>query len=283
MSRKRLDDSWTTWLRENLQRGCNAEELLGILLRNAFDVGSIRAAMGPHYPGQSPTALAAEGREPDPIDFRAIAGVRLTRPGSGARQFPTDKVQLYTFEGFLSNAECDEVVAIIDRNLRPSTVTIESSDKAFRTSRTSDLSLVDSDVVTRLDDRIARTVGIRPAYSEGIQAQRYERGGQFKHHTDYFEPGTQEYADHAGLRGNRTWTFMVYLNDVKSGGGTHFAALGHAFMPIKGMAVAWNSLRPDGTVNPDTLHAGMPVDAGHKVIITKWFRERGIGPMLFDE
>jgi prolyl 4-hydroxylase len=45
--------------------------------------------------------------------------------------------------------------------------------------------------------------------------------------------------------------------------------------------VIWNNLRPDGTVNPDTLHAGMPVLAGHKIIITKWFRERGSGPMFY--
>jgi prolyl 4-hydroxylase len=39
------------------------------------------------------------------------------------------------------------------------------------------------------------------------------------------------------------------------------------------MAVIWNNLYPDGTPNPDTLHQGMPVKAGHKAIITKWFRK----------
>jgi prolyl 4-hydroxylase len=282
MSRKRLDAGWTAWLNENIQRQCNPEELLAILLRNAFDLASIRGAMGAHYPGQSLTALAAENRKPDPVDHRALARVRITRPESGASRFKTDKLQLYTIDAFLNDAECDELVSIIDRHLRPSSITLPTPDKAFRISQTSDLSLIDSPVVATLDERIARALGIRAAYSEGIQAQRYDPGGQFKYHTDYFEPGTPEYAQHASAQGNRTWTFMVYLNDVESGGATHFPAIDHAFMPVKGRAVAWNSLRSDGTVNADTLHAGTIVSAGHKIIITKWFRERGTGPMFWD-
>jgi prolyl 4-hydroxylase len=283
MSTKRLDASWTGWLKENLQRGCNPEELLGILLKNAFDIRSIRDAMGSEFPDQSPLALAAERREPDPIDFAAVASVRLTQPGSGAQRFDSDRVQLYTLAGFMSDAECDGLVAIIDRHLRPSTVTIESSDRGYRTSRTSDLSLLRSDVVARIDEKIAGALGIRLPYSEGIQAQRYDVGEQFKQHTDYFEPGTTEYAEHAGARGNRTWTFMAYLNHVEGGGATRFLALDHAFAPVKGTALAWNNLRADGTVNPDTLHAGEPVTAGHKIIITKWFRERGRGPMRYPD
>lgn len=282
MSGKALDASWGGWLDENLVRGCNPEELLGILLQHGFDIVSIRSAMGAKYPRHSPLALLAEKREADPVDLQTIMTPRLTREKSGAVRFASDKLQLYTLERFLSPDECDVLVAIIDRHLRPSTVTIATADRAYRTSRTSDLSLVPSDVVTALDEKIARTLGIHPSYSEGIQAQRYDTGQQFKQHTDYFEPGTKEYLQYAGARGNRTWTFMVYLNDVEAGGATRFFSLDHQFEPIKGTAVVWNSLRADGSVNPDTLHAGMPVTAGHKIIITKWFRERGEGAMRYE-
>lgn len=280
MSTRSLDANWTGWLNENLQRGCDTEELVRILLQNAFDIRSIRAAMGVFYPANSPTVLRAEQRAPDPIDYRAIANPRLTHAGSGAVRYPSDKVQLYTIARFMSDAECDETVALINAHLRPSTVTIPSADRAFRTSQTSDLSLLADPLVARLDQLIESALGIRLPYAEGIQAQRYDVGQQFKQHTDYFEPGTPEYVQHAGARGNRTWTFMVYLNDVTAGGSTRFFALDHAFEPVKGMAVVWNNLRADGTVNPDSLHAGMPVESGHKIIITKWFRERGVGPML---
>ena len=282
MSTKRLDESWTGWLNENIGRGCNPEELLAILLRNAFDIRSIRSAMGEHFPEHSPIALAAENRRDVPVDMQTVANPRLTRADSGAVRFESTKVQLYVIDHFLSNDECDQIVAIINRHLRPSTITIPSSDPSFRTSRTCDLSRVENPVVAQLDDKIARMLGIHPSYSEEIQAQRYDVGQQFKAHTDYFEPGTGEYAEHGGWRGNRTWTFMVYLNDVERGGATNFIALDHAFEPLKGRALAWNNLHPDGTVNPDTAHAGLPVTAGHKIIITKWFRERGRGAMAYN-
>jgi prolyl 4-hydroxylase len=132
------------------------------------------------------------------------------------------------------------------------------------------------------DRKISRTLGIRLPYSEGIQAQRYDIGQQFKAHTDYFEPGTGEYSKFADDRGNRTWTFMVYLNEGMGGGGTKFFAIDRTFLPKKGQAVIWNNLNPDGTPNAATKHSGEPVTAGHKIIITKWFRELGSGPMFHD-
>jgi prolyl 4-hydroxylase len=119
-------------------------------------------------------------------------------------------------------------------------------------------------------------------YSEGIQAQRYDVGQQFKPHWDYFEPGTKEYLRFAGTRGNRTWTFMVYLNEGMEGGGTRFTELGHTFQPKTGLAVLWNNLKSDGTPNTFTKHSGEPVLSGHKIIITKWFRAIGEGPVFHE-
>jgi prolyl 4-hydroxylase len=120
-------------------------------------------------------------------------------------------------------------------------------------------------------------------YAEGVQGQHYVIGQEFKQHTDFFEPGTDEYLLHTSSKGNRTWTFMVYLNDVLEGGGTRFIDLKHMIQPQRGRAVIWNNLKEDGTPNYKTLHAGMPVIAGHKTIITKWFREIGTGPMFLTD
>jgi len=59
---------------------------------------------------------------------------------------------------------------------------------------------------------------------------------------------------------------------VESGGETAFVNVGLAIPPKAGTAVLWNNLRADGTPNFDTMHHGTPVKAGHKAIITKWFR-----------
>jgi prolyl 4-hydroxylase len=274
MSKRILDPSWTKWLDENLRRNCPAEELLGILLQHDFTVDSIKCAMGERFPGSSPLL----GRDATQIDYVALAALSIT----GGRQFPSDRLQLFVIDEFLSPEICDAVVAISDRHLRPSTVTTGNRDPGYRTSSTCDLGLVPEPLVKQVDERIARAMGIRPTYSEGIQAQRYEVGQQFKAHTDFFSPGTEEYSAYAAKNGgNRTWTFMVYLANVERGGGTRFFSIDHTFLPKKGQAVVWNNLNSDGTVNPATVHAGLPVEAGRKIVITKWFREIGSGPMFY--
>ena len=114
------------------------------------------------------------------------------------------------------------------------------------------------------------------------QVQRYDVGQQFKPHRDCFEPGTNTYQRLAGLRGNRTWTFMVYLNEDMQGGATHFTEIGQVISPKTGMALLWNNLLEDGSPNQATLHCGEPVTRGHKVIITKWFRVFGDGPVFYE-
>jgi len=271
MSRERaLDASWKSWLQQNLTRGCSRPELVQILKSNGFSLSSIRANMGDEFPEDTPP--------PDPLQLPPL----VRKPPPRLRKVETDELDIYTLDDFLSHRECDRLVALINHHLRPSTVTVEGTDKKFRTSQTCDLSLLRSPVAIDCDKKISRTLGIRLPYSEGIQAQRYDIGQQFKAHTDYFEPGTGEYSKFADDRGNRTWTFMVYLNEGMGGGGTKFFAIDHTFVPKKGQAVIWNNLNPDGTPNANTLHSGEPVTAGHKIIITKWFRELGSGPTFHE-
>jgi prolyl 4-hydroxylase len=40
------------------------------------------------------------------------------------------------------------------------------------------------------------------------------------------------------------------------------------------MLVLWNNMDEIGAPNEQTLHEGVPVTAGTKYIVTKWFRER---------
>jgi prolyl 4-hydroxylase len=76
---------------------------------------------------------------------------------------------------------------------------------------------------------------------------------------------------------------MIYLNTTEAGGGTHFTAIDTILYPQAGRAVIWNNLYADGSPNPDTIHHGMPVERGTKVIITKWFRDKGVGSMFTAE
>jgi prolyl 4-hydroxylase len=285
MSGQQLDDIWVAWLQQNLARKCDPKQLLEILLKNGFSEQSVREHMGTLFPAGSP--LFRHILQVDKVvvpDYKALSEIRITRkiPGLNAEQVLTPKLQLYMLDAFMSNAECDRIIKISSEYLRPSTVTTGDRDKGYRTSSTSDLSLLNHPYVQKIEEKIARAAGICLPYSEGIQVQRYEVGQGFGPHTDYFEPGTHEYATYAGNRGQHTWTFMVYLNEGMKGGGTKFFAIDKVFTPKKGAAVIWNNLRPDGSPNHETLHSGLAVEAGNKIVITKWFREGGRGAMFYE-
>ena len=204
----------------------------------------------------------------------SVAGLLPAHPGM--RRVPTPKAELYQLAGFLPPALCTDLVALIERDRRPSTIADPNGDHYFRTSETCDLDPALAPVQD-LEQRLFALNGIDPAHGEPIQGQRYEVGQEFKSHTDYFEPGGADFERFCSVAGNRTWTFMIYLNDVEAGGATRFKLIDKIFQPERGKLLCWNNKRPDGTLNPATLHHGMKVRRGVKYVITKWYRERPWG------
>lgn len=194
----------------------------------------------------------------------------------GLRQVPTERLELFDCPDFLPPDLCAELVRLIDIDRRPSTIADANGDSYFRTSETCDLS-ADEPAVKDLEARLLALNGIDPAHGEPVQGQRYAVGQEFKPHTDYFEPGGLDFDRYCSIAGNRTWTCMIYLNDVEAGGGTRFKVIGKTFQPETGKLVCWNNKRLDGRPNPNTLHHGMKVRKGVKYVITKWYRERPWG------
>ncbi len=191
----------------------------------------------------------------------------------GVRKVPSGKLSQFLLPQFFSPAECDALIARINANVRPSTITDDNGDPEFRTSATGQLDHSDP-VIAAIDQRICEWIGIAPSYGEPLQGQRYETGQEFKAHTDYFEPTGIDFEEHIHIAGQRTWTAMAYLNRVDAGGVTRFLSTGKLHQPEVGKLLAWCNLNPDGSVNPDTLHHAMKVRKGRKYIVTKWFRER---------
>jgi prolyl 4-hydroxylase len=227
---------------------------------------------------------AFEGRRPvTDVDHTALSQIAITRRAlhlPDLQRAPTPKAQLYVWRNFLVPEVCDAVVALIDQRLRDSTTADAFADPKIRTSRTSDLGQLGHDLIMQLDELMAEAIGIHWSYADVTQGQRYDVDQEYKAHYDYFAPGSHEYNIFCQFLGQRTWTFMIYLNDVEEGGGTRFRRLEKTIMPEKGKAVIWNNLNPDGSINPYTIHHGMKVRKGTKYVITKWFRERGWGNMF---
>ena len=268
---------WLGWLGENIKRGCNVAELVLTLLNSGFSEASVQHAIkAQRGGGESAPELAdpqAPLRQPD---FAALASPHLVSADNRylVTSLCSPKLQLYLVQDFLTVAECDVLIDLATRAFRPSTVTIDSTPGDYRTSETADLLPGKNVTVDSIDQKIVDCMGIGLPYAETTQIQRYRVGQEFKAHTDFFAPGSDEYQTYAAEQGNRTWTFMVYLNDVERGGGTRFHNINRTITPRRGMAVVWNNRYADGAVNHDTLHAGLSVEAGEKFVITKWFRER---------
>lgn len=192
---------------------------------------------------------------------------------AGMRQVPSSRLTVLSCPHFLPPTLCGALIALIDKDRRPSTIADANGDKYFRTSETCDLS-ADEPAVQDLEARLLALNGIDPAHGEPVQGQRYDVGQEFKNHTDFFEPQGADFHKFCAVAGNRTWTFMIYLNEVEAGGATRFKVVGKTFQPETGKLVCWDNHREDGSLNPATLHHGMKVRKGVKYVITKWYRER---------
>ncbi len=284
MNKQQFDEGWLEWVRLNVSRGCDITGIHAILVKHNFD------------PNEALQKIAEASRDNTVLSETATAGSSKTKivkdnhvPVIEAKQSPRntglmiptgvkldfEEAEVYSIDKFLSEAECIHLTNHIRNNLRKSTTTNDAGTYAdFRTSSTCDLGLIDDTLISDIDKRICRLMGITPEESETIQGQWYEVGQEFKAHTDYFEPGTKEYQEHTMEKGQRTWTVMVYLNTVQEGGQTHFPELDVAFQPVTGTALIWNSLTESGEPNPATLHHAQPVIQGYKAIITKWFRSK---------
>lgn len=198
----------------------------------------------------------------------------LSHPG--VQRVPSDKLELFQLKDFLPPAMCSELIELIDKDRRPSTLADAGDDLYFRTSETCDLS-ADEEVVKKLEVLLFALNGIDPTHGEPVQGQRYDVGQEFKAHCDYFNPGGSDWVKYCSVAGQRTWTFMIYLNEVDAGGATRFKTIGKTFQPEVGKLVCWNNRRSDGRENPNTLHHGMKVRKGVKYVITKWYREKPWG------
>jgi prolyl 4-hydroxylase len=185
----------------------------------------------------------------------------------------TSPVELFAIGDFIDHEDCAKLCGMIDAVARPSSLHELDYASGFRTSYSGDLDPRDP-LVTAVSQRIDALLGLDSVIGEPVQGQRYTPGQQFKPHNDWFYTSEGYWPQEEARGGQRSWTAMVYLNDVEAGGATLFTQLGIQIEPKRGALLIWNNALPDGRPNEATLHAGTPVVRGVKYIITKWYRTR---------
>lgn len=84
-----------------------------------------------------------------------------------------------------------------------------------------------------------------------------------------------------GLRllAERILTMIVWLSEDYEGGETLFMTTGARLRGRTGDALLFRNALPDGSRDPASGHAGLPVTAGEKFIASRWIRARPFLPL----
>jgi prolyl 4-hydroxylase len=181
----------------------------------------------------------------------------------------SDRPRAWTVSGLLTQAECGWLVRQAEPYLQPSVVVDPTTGRMVpnpvRKSDGATFGVLQEDaVVSAINRRIACLTGTALDSGEPLQVLRYRPGDEYKAHFDALPPGGNQ----------RIATVLVYLNDGYEGGETAFLRTGASFRGRKGDALLFLNVQADGAPDPMSLHAGLPVRRGEKLIATRWIRER---------
>ncbi|RYF33492.1 MAG: 2-oxoglutarate-dependent dioxygenase, partial [Comamonadaceae bacterium] len=184
--------------------------------------------------------------------------------------------RVIVFGDLLADEECDALIAAARVRLaRSLTVETQTGGEVLNVDRTSDgmfFERGESEIVSRIEQRIAALLRWPLEFGEGLQVLRYAPGAQYRPHYDYFDPSEPGTPTILRRGGQRVATLLMYLQEPEQGGSTTFPDVGLEVAPARGTGVFFSYDRPDPATR--TLHGGAPVLAGEKWVATKWLRER---------
>jgi prolyl 4-hydroxylase len=184
-------------------------------------------------------------------------------------------------EGFIDAALCawliERAAPLQEASLVYDAVTGKPMERDVRTNTSATFSLAEIDVpMLLLRERIANTLGVPVSHQENLSVFHYVPGQRFTTHVDYLTP-TRDRADIAA-KGQRPYTFLVYLNDDFDAGETHFIDLGCKLRGKTGEALFWRNVMEAGEPDLWTTHEGVSPTRGEKWLLSVFVRDK---PQVF--
>ena len=184
--------------------------------------------------------------------------------------------RVLVFADLASPVECQALIELARPRLaRSLTVAVDDGSEKLHEDRTSHgmfFTRGETELIRRLEQRMAHLLGWPVQNGEGLQVLQYLPGAQYKPHHDYFEPTEPGTPTLVARGGQRVATLILYLNEPQRGGATIFPDARLDVLPKQGHAVFFSYDRPHASTR--SLHGGAPVIEGEKWIATKWLRER---------
>lgn len=220
--------------------------------------------------------LDADRADPDAAEQLALIGtMALDEQGEGIVPREAEQLsaapRILLFRNFLSDAEADYLVARATPRFQPALVvhpvTRQQVPDPIRTSNLAAFPLaLEQPAIHAINRRIAAASRTDVRAGEPLTVLRYRPGQQYRAHLD-----TLPQADNQRLA-----TMLIYLNDGYGGGETHFPKLGLKVRAQKADALLFYNLRDDGRPDPMTLHEGMVVSTGEKLVASRWIRQSSL-------
>ncbi|MBP7567347.1 MAG: 2OG-Fe(II) oxygenase [Burkholderiaceae bacterium] len=280
MSRQAVTPELRQWIVEQARAGHGPEAVLKSMLASGWDesvaVDALEATLKTHLEEEAVArGLPPASRVPEP----ALEESPLYLDGGDRRVYVLQAMynpRVVVFGNLLSDEECEALIdAARPRLARSLTVATQTGGEEVNADRTSDgmfFARGETDVIARIERRIARLVNWPLENGEGLQVLHYTPGAEYKPHYDYFDPAEPGTPTIVRRGGQRVATLVMYLSEPEKGGGTTFPDVHLEVSPKRGNAVFFSYERPHPSTR--TLHGGAPVIAGEKWIATKWLRER---------
>lgn len=211
------------------------------------------------------------GRDPQRRAALDLLGLmKLDKAGNSLAVRPGERVsgrpEVVRYAGLFTAAECSYVRDVAHLGYRPSTV-YDSQRRLVRDPiRSSDGStlhwLIEDPAIHVLNRRIATAAGTDAGQGEAGQVLRYKPGQEYRPHFDFVRTAPNQ----------RILTALVWLNHDYRGGETAFLKAGLKLKGRMGDAIVFRNALSDGSVDPLTEHAGLPVTAGIKYLYSRWIR-----------
>ena len=279
-SRQQVTPELRKWIVDQAQAGHSADSVLKAMLASGWSedvaIEAMENTLRGHLEGQAqaqglPPAVPVPDPNLDESPLYIDAGDRRV-----AVLQAMYNPRVVVFGDLLSGEECEQLIELakprLARSLTVATKTGGEEVNADRTSNGMFFQRGESELVRRIEQRIARLVNWPEENGEGLQILQYGPGAEYKPHYDYFdpvEPGTPTILKRGG---QRVGTLVMYLAEPEKGGGTVFPDVHLEVSPKRGNGVFFSYDRAHPSTR--TLHGGAPVLEGEKWIATKWLRER---------
>lgn len=231
----------------------NWQEALALIAR-AADAGEPEAERELALVTQRPIAELLEAPEADLLTGAAQIGACAGFAPRGFGEWLIDRAQ-----GRLAEASVNEAGA------GPAVRT--ATDAAFGPQQR-DL------VLAIMQERAAHLVGVPVEFHEPPNVISYEPGQEFSLHSDYIDPRVPQFQAELQQLGQRTATIVTYLNEDFEGAETWFPDAQVKYRGRTGDAIVFANVRPDGSPDLLTRHAGLPPTSGRKWVLSQWIRNK---------